>query len=126
MEKWQATELVTRLYEKTKRDEISWETTEEETEFQSVFAGYSVRIALVESSDDRGEWHTTYVLRLYNSVGRLMDTFWADPTVLDGLQPDDPGKSKNIAKLMEFIYEQARNRALGVDVAIDEILKALA
>jgi hypothetical protein len=106
--------LVISLAEKTDRNELQWEPTAEEEVFQVSFPHYSVQIRLVENFASATPDGVLIVIR--NKEGLVID------------QVSDVDLQKEWSEaysVMSGIYGKARRKALGVDKALDELLKEL-
>src|SRR5438105_1913209 len=107
-------QIIKRLYRKTLRDEIAWEPTVDEGEFQAAFADYTVRV----STRDRGMYANVpdYVIRVFNSDGQLLE---------EAATVDFEAERDNLFDTMKELYSGARRKALRVDDALSSILLEL-
>ena len=106
-------EIFLKLHEKTKRGEMNWEETETETEFQTVFPTYSIRIGREEG----GQYAIPpCYLRIFNQDGKLIEE------IAEG---DLLGEWENAQPTMRELYELARRVAMRVEEALDNILSEL-
>lgn len=97
----QIAELVSK---QTENGTIKWEGTPEPNTFQTAFPNYSILI-----QDSNGQ----VVLRLYNDEGRFIEE-------LSDTQASNSGFTG-----MRELYAHVRRAAMGVDEALDDILKTL-
>lgn len=104
-------ELIIRLEEKTRADELAWVATTEDDCFQVHFSNFSVEIARNARNDN-------FFIRLYDDQGRIIE--WIDTESLD------KDWRKEFSKKVAGIYTSARRKALNVDKVFDDILAALA
>jgi hypothetical protein len=101
-------EIANIVYEKTKAGEILWEKTSEDGAFQTSLPKYSI----IAFRPRGGEYP---LLRLFNERGELLEEF----------SPIRAIRAHFLDKLIE-LYDMVRRKALGVDEALDDILKVLA
>ena len=101
-------EIANIVFEKTKAGEMSWEKTSEVDVFQTSLPKYSIIV-----SRPRGVEFP--LLRLFNESGELLEEFSFARAIKTHFQD----------KLIE-LYDMVRRKALGVDEALDDILKVLA
>jgi hypothetical protein len=104
--------LVQLLDKKTKDGEIQWERTETDGVFQHAFPDYSVRIAFHQE-----EFADYYVLIIYNAEGSVIESVTNDDLEQEGL--------RNAFSVMQEMYNTARRAAMGIDEALDDLLKHL-
>ncbi len=93
------------LWEKTKRGEIRWETAPQNDVFQTSLSNYAILIGRNDSND--------LSLQLYNQQGNLIEEL-----------PEYDAGNSGFPHLDE-LYHHARRIALGVEKALDDILKEL-
>jgi hypothetical protein len=96
--------LIRVLAEKTRNNEIVWEKTSNPDAFQTSFPNYS--IVLLERLGE-------VTLHLANEKGEVIERYSSTPAPTD------------IDHMMHETFELARRKALGVDQALDDILKTL-
>lgn len=104
--------LAQRLVARQAKGRLDWKETETEGLFQVSFPDYSIRIQLQENPYGRDY----AVVSIYNDEGTELDTF----TSL-ALQDEWPDANEQLVQLYQF----ARRAALGVDKAIDSLLREL-
>lgn len=102
--------LVDRLDEKTRADELSWVVTTEDDCFQVNFPNFSVELIRDERND-------TYLIRLYDQHGRVIES-------MDAGDLDKDWRKESFKKIVG-VYTMARRKALNVDKVFDDILTAL-
>jgi hypothetical protein len=102
--------LVRRLSLSTSEGVINWGATEKSGVFQSSLAGYAVRVDARKSKVHAGE--NEYFITIIDPFGDVVEEM--------GDEEFDGGYS-----IMKNLYDSARRESLGVDKAIDEILKDL-
>lgn len=107
-------QMIVVLKDRTDAGVISWTETEESGVFQTSFSNYSVRIFRDVNPFEQAE--TDFVLQIINDLG----------DVVEQVRDTDltPWFQKPFV-FMRDLYESARRRAMGVDDAIDEIMRAL-
>jgi hypothetical protein len=108
--------MVRRIKEKTSEGQLQWEETEAEGVYQTAFTSYSVQVSLEDSREAQG---TDVVLRIFNSEGKMIEEV-RDPDLV-GDKYDSPKAFKEMREL----YDTARRYAMGVEQALDQILKDL-
>lgn len=96
--------LIRALAEKTGNNEIEWEKTSNPDAFQTSFPNYS--IVLLQRVGDIS-------LHLANEKGQVIERYSSTHAPTD------------IDQMMHETFELARRRALGVDEALDDILRTL-
>lgn len=105
--------LVVALNNATVAGRVVWSVTESDGIFQASFPNHSVRIYLV--SNDSG-FDDDYVLEIVNEFGEVVESV-RDPELRGAV--DEP------YLFMRELYEMARRGAMGVDQAIDDIMRYL-
>ncbi|MGE5270661.1 MAG: hypothetical protein ACM3JG_13420 [Thiohalocapsa sp.] len=111
-------QLLDRLIQKTDAGELAWEETAAGDAFQVSFPNYAVILSEAETPTT-----IDYVVELVNADGRIIDRF-SDVT----LERTDPSSQRGGPRhfdRMKALFEVARRQALGVDKALDEILREL-
>jgi hypothetical protein len=113
-------ELIKRLLEQTKRDVITWKITSEKNTFNALFTGFTVQISSSwEYSDEIGEPLEIYHVRIFN----------ADGDEIAVIEPIDFEKGDFDERYPYYTFEDlfgwARSKAMGVDMAVDSLLKQL-
>src|SRR4051812_3237157 len=100
-------QIIKRLHRKTLQNEIPWEPTVDEGEFQAAFADYAVRV----SARSRGMYTTVtdYVIRVFNADGQLLE---------EASSEDFAAERDNLPDTMKELYSGARRKALRVDEAL--------
>ncbi len=104
--------LIERLVDKTNRGELNWEVTSQEDVFQVSFPEFSIRLFPIQ----RDETRIDYALAIFDQEQKLIDE--VTDVVLAPLMG-------NAFEIMDSLYSAARRNALGVDLAIENVLKAL-
>lgn len=105
-------EIIKRIYNKTNEGLIEWEPTERSIDYQVSFSNYSIRMSIATRSD--GDYD--YIIKIINDYGDIIEEV-NDEDIANSL-PDS-------YEIMKSIYELARRKAMGVDNALDSILKDL-
>lgn len=104
--------LAQRLVARQAKGRLDWKETEADGLFQVSFPDYSIRISLQEN-----RYGNDYaVVSIYNEEGTELDTFSSL-----NLQDEWPDANEQLVQL----YQSARRAALGVDKAIDSLLREL-
>jgi hypothetical protein len=100
----------------TKNGKLPWTPTLEDNKFRISFSDFSVEIFPREYSTPDYD-SMDYVIAIINELG----------TLIEDISDRDLHKAgvKNSYDLMLELYEMARSRALGVDIAITKILNHL-
>ena len=108
-------ELVRTVEDQTRRGELTWEATIEETTFQATLGGFTLRIA-----EEPGDGGPDYRVSIVDSHGRIIDSAsnrdFVGATIPSGFIPYE---------VLRGVFEGARRVALGADRAIDSMLSAL-
>lgn len=100
------------LVDKTAAGKVIWAETEQSGAFQTSFPNYSVRIFEAQNFENT----TDFVLQITNADGDVVE------------EVRDPELTEFFEKpyvVMRDLHESARRRAMGVDDALDEILRSL-
>lgn len=101
------------LEDRTAHGWIDWSQTEKSGVFEAIFPNYSVRIF------ERPNPHNAeidYVLRIINSDGSVVEEI-TDVTMRDSLD--------RAYERFAGLYGAARRRALGVEAALNDLIKEL-
>jgi hypothetical protein len=102
--------LAGKLLQRTERKEVSWEESVEEDTFVTSFSQYSVSIRKVSS---QAYAEDAYKLSLIDENGKTLEALELEA---------DHGKSH---RLLGSLYQTVRRHALGVEEALDNLLKSL-
>lgn len=110
--------LIDSLYTRTKTGYINWEETERTGVYQVSFPKYSVRLLSqpTRSQAYNGDETQDYIIQIINEYGIVVDEV-SDIDVKDIIIDS--------YKKMKEMHDLARRQALGVDEALDEILRDL-
>jgi hypothetical protein len=111
-----AVSLLRALDDRTGQGQISWTESADEGAFLASFPNYSI-IVRQREAQRRGEVQLTVEFDLLDKTGRVIDTIY--PYRIEGefYDADDTAQT---------IFLRARDIALGVDKAVDELLAVLA
>jgi hypothetical protein len=102
-------EIIRRLARKTHNKELPWLESVRDNAYTVSFAEYSVSI--------EPESHST-ILRIYNKSGQVIDT----------IRPShfsDDSDSLEASGLLESMYAEAREKALGIEEVPDDLIELL-
>jgi hypothetical protein len=102
--------LVRRLHKSTTEGALNWDVTEKSGVFQSSLAGYAVRLEVRKSRAHPVD--NEYFMTILDPLGDVVEEMGDE-------------ESEGAFLIMKDLYECARREALGVDRAIDEILRDL-
>ena len=108
-------ELIDRLVARTQAASAPWETTATNGQFSLSLAAYSVTISRVHSGTD---WDT--VIGIEDSLGNAIDSV-RDTDLAESSRMNNP----EFYDYINALYDGARRHALGIDKALDTVLKAL-
>jgi len=110
-------DFIQKLRVRTDEGKVKWERTADEGVYQSSFASYTVRV-LPRPGNLRP---ADYAMQILDQEGSVVEEILSeDLTNMANL-------SASIAfDLMRDLYGSARRRAMGVDEALDELMKSLA
>jgi hypothetical protein len=110
--------FVQALVDRTNKGHVHWARTVDEGVFQASFPGYSVKVAK-ESQYDPEDQSTSYyhVIRIYDKDGSLVEEILVYQLNKRGWKE----AHESVARL----YEAARREAMGVEQALDTLLKEL-
>lgn len=109
--------LVKRLYEKTIEDEVSWEQSWN-SELMCSIGGQEIYLKATRNA----EGEPVELIELRDDDSRVMDSITDE--FIAGQPPGVPGFDTWF-ELMTSLHQTARRKALGVDAAVDRILKNL-
>ena len=104
--------LIKRLAELTDQNKISWAEAERGGAFLASFSGNSASISVRQSRQNSGQ--SEYVLRILNDWGDVIEEVG-----------DEDFEGQDVYQTMKMMFEKARRISLGLDEAIDSILKQL-
>lgn len=110
-------DLVKKLYAKTMSSEVSWDQS---IKNEIVAQVGDLEICLKSSKNADGE--PLEIVEIREPNGRVLDSFTDE--FVAGTAPTAAG-FPNYYSLMVALHQTARRRALGVDVALDKLLKDL-
>lgn len=103
--------LINRLRERTDQGKVSWREADRGDAFLASFSNNSVSVSQRESRQGSG---AEYVIRILNS--------WGDTIEEVG---DEDFQNQEVYETMKNLFDKARRIALGLDEALDSILKEL-
>lgn len=109
--------LVVRLHKATSEGKLDWKPGGNENQFQVSFPNYTV----ILTRDTQGE---DYFVSIINDLGELTEAF-SDVDLSSGASFALDQPTGSWVQTMREIYTMARRTALGVDKALDAILKNL-
>lgn len=100
---------------------MPWTETSGERTYQASLNGYVISIAEEQTVDNFDETVWRYVIRFYDTSGKLLDTATSNdfPT-----EYKFEGK-KNAWDALRDLHDLARHKALKVGQALDELLRSL-
>jgi hypothetical protein len=99
-----------RIFEKTKNGELRWEATANSNVFAVAFPKYSVSLERVPETDDTRGF---IVLRISNDRGQTVEEFSSWQASRSGFED------------MAELFDRARRIAMGLNEALDELLRDL-
>ncbi len=99
-----------RVYEKTAKGELRWETTSDANAFAVSFPKYSVTIERVPETEDTNE---SFMLRISNDRGQTIEEFTSWQAQRAGFDH------------LRELFDRARRIAMGLDEALDDLLEQL-
>ena len=102
-------ELFNELHEAAMAGRVHWQTTASDNQFVVVFKDFSLSIKYHPQEQEPS--FCSFVIR--NASGQVIDTFWVDDT-----------STEDWRKAFE-LYSTARRQALGIDVAVKNIVDEL-
>lgn len=109
-------QLVERVHRQTVADSLQWEATEKEGVFQAAFTDYALRLSA--RPHRTGSNDLDYTLTIYNDSGVVIEDI--TDTELD---EDEVGYKPY--QVMKETYDRARGQAMGIDKALDDLLRYL-
>jgi hypothetical protein len=104
--------LIQKLSDLTAKNRVAWKEAEQGEAFLASFSGHSVSIAVRQSRLDGNQ--SEYFIRILDQ--------WGDTVEEVG---DENYEDQQVFEQMKQLFEKARRIAKGVDVALDEIFRAL-
>lgn len=105
--------LINRIITKTSYGELDWESTNNPKSFSVSLSNYSISISAIKSFDYDDD---DYRITIYNEEGDVIEE--ATDIELKNQMPDALIRFKTL-------FDEARRKAMGVDEALDDILKEL-
>jgi hypothetical protein len=115
-------ELAKIIATRTSEGAMTWEETGSEDAFQATLSKYIIRIKSSPSEQVPDEWD--FEITILNSDGARLESF-NDTDLTQLLKKSGDGNDPNGYVLMREIFKNAKRNALGVDKALDDILKEL-
>lgn len=106
--------LVRRLFQLTQEEQLQWEETGREGVYQLSIEDYIVRVAEERSEDPKAP--PRYVLRICNAKGIVLEQF---------SDTDFEERIHDAGEFMQDLYTRARRIAMGVETALDRIIRHL-
>ncbi|TFF50377.1 hypothetical protein C5609_19300 [Pseudomonas putida] len=103
--------ILDKMIQKTTKGELDWQSTEKKDTYQVVFPRYSFRIFVI----DKG-FEEDVVVQIINQDGNILDSF-TDADIRDFYD-------QAYAKMLS-LHAAARRKAMGVEDALDELLRSL-
>lgn len=115
-------ELARLVLEQTNFNNLTWEETAAKDTFQATLSKYVIRVNSRSSIYEQAG--TDYILTLVNQDGTIVESF--DDVELTKLIKHYPLPTDLTGyAIMEEIFKNAKRHALGVDKALDDVLKEL-
>jgi len=111
------------LLTQTKQGRLTWTSTENLDVFEVNFPDYSIRIAHRldrRTTQTMGELGTYHKIEIYNNEGMPIEVATSDQMKHEGIP-----EAENITEVLAELYGLAKEQALGVDSALDELLSRL-
>jgi hypothetical protein len=115
-------ELAKLVLHQTNFGNLGWEETAVKNTFQTTIAKYVIRISECQSKYEQGE--TDYVLSLINHEGLIIESF-DDVQLSNWIKVSPQPSDVNGYVIMKDIFVNAKRKAMGVDKALDDVLKEL-
>ena len=108
--------FIRRMCEKTEAGEVAWERTAVSDKFQTSVTGF-----LILFGSDKGAFGRVFEMRILNTDGDIVDT--NNDEMFD--PPGTAEQADSIFRLMKKSFGIARRQAMGIDQALEDILKEL-
>lgn len=115
-------ELAQIIADRTSLGAMSWEETSSEDMFQATLSKYVIRIKSSPSREVQDD--VDYEINILNSDGARIESF-TDSELTQILKKSGATSETNGYLLMKELFKNAKRSALGVDKALDDILKEL-
>ena len=111
--------LILNLYDKTKNGEVKWARSIDK-EFITSFRDYSVGVSQAKYTRYTGRnlRDSNVILKIYDAGGEEIESTASTDF-------DTDSGALNAYDMLDYIYENARRMALGVDTALDTLLMEL-
>jgi len=106
--------MVRRLFRMTQEEDLTWEETGHEGVYQLAVADYSVRVLEKQGEDPKAA--PKYLLQICNAKGVVLDQV-TDSDINENIHDAD--------EFMQDLYRRARRSAMGVETAVDRIIRNL-
>jgi len=109
--------LVLRLYKATSEGKLEWKPSSRDEAFQVSFPSFTVVLSVTNQDET--------AIEVKSDEGDTIDSF-GDPQLTNAeLIAAPPGDAISWFQAMAELYRMARRTALGVDKALDDILKEI-
>ena len=112
-------DFVQKLAKRTAEGRLNWERTETDGEYQASFPSYSVRILVRETAAQNSE---DVAVQIFGEDGALVEDF-TDVDV--ALASENMMNGQQAFRFMSQLHKDARRKAMGVDKALDDLMKSL-
>ncbi|MBA5706809.1 hypothetical protein DT037_06925 [Pseudomonas fulva] len=103
--------ILDKLIEKTAAGELGWQSTERRDVYQVSFPHYSIRMQRIDK-----DFEEDFVVQIINKDGNILESF--NDTEVKIFY-------SNAFSRMKELHSAARRKAMGVEDALDELLKEL-
>ena len=108
-------QLVSALYERTVDGKAEWAPDSHNDSYKIRFPTFKVRVSKADGKHP-------YTAKIENGIVHALQILDADGQVVEQVT----SLEENLSELLPFLYEEARRCCSRVDLAIDEIMAALA
>jgi len=106
--------LLARIIDATQNGTIDWQKDSSRNSFVASFSTYSVRI---RSEPDPNSPEDDYNLAIIDGFGDVVEEFDHSPLVDNGI--------RDAYSQLKKLHEMARRRAMGVETALDSLIKEI-
>jgi hypothetical protein len=115
-------ELAKLVLQQSIHSNLSWEETADKNTYQATLSKFVIRIGSRSSKYDQGEMD--YLFSLVNSDGVAIESF-DDVQLSNWIKKSPIPSDVNGYVILQEIYKNAKRKALGVDEALNDVLKEL-
>jgi hypothetical protein len=108
--------VVNTVLKRTSEGKVDWKPTSGDDAFEVSFPNETLRVVTESGTDPEGDPYTTHYLEILNKSGKVVDTITAYEV---------RSSIRESWEVMRMLFAQAREKALGIDETVDDLLASL-